>query len=86
MEAESQLKYNAVHTKILTALFDYFELLIQFDCFLLEAGITNKWCPKIIQITNRWWISEAVENMYRKTTETWDICVLKTRYAQKNFQ
>ena len=37
--------------------------------FLLGAGIINKWCPKINQITNRRWISEAVGNKYRKSRE-----------------
>ncbi|MEM7717237.1 MAG: hypothetical protein AAF349_27425, partial [Cyanobacteria bacterium P01_A01_bin.68] len=43
----------AVHTKISKPLLNMY-------CFLLGAGIIDELCPEINQITNRWWISEAV--------------------------
>ena len=43
----------------------------------------NKWCPKINQNTSRRWISEAVGNRYRKTRETWAICVFSKHIMLK---
>ena len=57
----------------LTSLFGYLGYLFNIYCFLWAAGIINKRCLKLNQITNRWWISEAVENRCWKTRETWDI-------------
>ena len=56
------------------------------NMFSRGTGIIDTWCPEINQITNKWWISEAVGNCHRKTGETWDLCVLKTHMPKGTFR